>query len=177
MRDGDGLNSQHHRCLAHAAQRGYHVEKSFLESVSGGLDITERPAIQDLLHYLDKHSASGNRYVVVFDDHKRFSRSTAIHILLKQELYKRGARIEFLNFSIDDQTPEGNFIDTMMAAQAQLEREQIGIQTKNKTRARLEKGFWPFRAPIGFKYVPSKTGGKELVFDEPVASEVREFHV
>lgn len=38
----------------------------------------------------------------------------------------------------------------------------------------MEKGFWTFRAPIGYKYVPSKAGGKELVVDEPVASEVKE---
>jgi site-specific DNA recombinase len=37
--DGTGLQSQEHRCIAHAAQRRYAVEKVFLESVSGGLDI------------------------------------------------------------------------------------------------------------------------------------------
>ena len=173
LRDGDGLNSQHHRCLAHAAQRRYSVEETFLESVSGGLDIMDRPAMRDLLRHLDSKTKLGKRYVVIFDDHKRFARDTAIHLQLRREMDKRGARVEYLNFAIDN-TPEGTFIDTMLAAQSQLEREQIGKQTKDKTRARLEKGYWTFRAPFGYKYVPSKMGGKELVLDEPMASEIKE---
>jgi site-specific DNA recombinase len=73
-----------------------------------------------------------------------------------------------------EDSPEGIFIDTMLAAQAQLEREQIGRQTKQKTRARLERGYWTFRAPVGYKYVSSKRGGKELVIDQPLASIVKE---
>ncbi len=171
--EGSGLQSQEHRCMAHALQRRYDVEKTFLESVSGGLDIMDRPAMRDLLRYLDTQQKSGKRYVVVFDDHKRFARDTEIHLRLRREMDKRGARVEYLNFAIEN-TPEGTFIDTMLAAQSQLEREQIGKQTKQKTLARLERGLWTFRAPYGYKYVPSKTGGKELVLDEPMASEIRE---
>lgn len=137
---GSGLASQEHRCLAHAKQRLYTVEETFLESVSGGLTITERPALQEMLRYLDRQKNSGKNYVVVFDDHKRFSRQTEQHLRLKRELSSRNARVEYLNFTVED-TPEGNFIDTMLAAQAQLEREQIGRQTRQKTTARLEKGF------------------------------------
>ena len=170
--DGSGLQSQEHRCLAHAALRGYDVEKIFTESVSGGLDITQRPALRELLHYLDTQRHSGRSFVVIFDDHKRFARNTSVHLRLRYEMDKRNARVEYLNFSIED-TPEGTFIDTMLAAQSQLEREQIARQTKEKTRARLEKGFWTFRAPVGYRYVPSKQGGKELVRDEPLASIVQ----
>lgn len=171
--EGSGLQSQQHRCEAYAAARGYIVEKNFLESVSGGLEISERPAMKELLAYLSQQKNSGKNYVVIFDDHKRFARNTSVHISLHKEIKKRGAKVEYLNFSIED-TPEGTFIDTMLAAQSQLEREQIGRQTREKTIARLERGFWTFRAPIGYKYVKSKQGGKELVLDEPVASVIKE---
>lgn len=171
--EGSGLQSQQHRCEAYAAARGYMVEKNFLESVSGGLEISERPAMKELLAYLSQQKNSGKNYVVIFDDHKRFARNTSVHISLHKEMKKRGAKVEYLNFSIED-TPEGTFIDTMLAAQSQLEREQIGRQTREKTIARLERGFWTFRAPIGYKYIKSKQGGKELVLDEPVASVVKE---
>lgn len=132
MREGDGLNSQEHRCRQHADSRGYPVERIFLESVSGGLDLAERPALQDLLRYLDAIKNNGARYVVIFDDHKRFARHTEMHLLLRRELGARNAKIEYLNFTVDD-TPEGEFIETMLAAQAQLERQQNGRQTKQKT--------------------------------------------
>jgi site-specific DNA recombinase len=150
QREGDGLNSQEHRCRQHAAMRKYPVEKTFLENVSGGLDIVERPALQELLRYLDGRKNSGLHYVVIFDDHKRFARHTEMHLRLRKELERRSARVEYLNFTIEE-TPEGEFIETMLAAQAQLERQQNGRQTKQKTKARLEKGFWTFRAPVGYK--------------------------
>ena len=172
-RDGSGLQSQEHRCVAHAVQRHYPVEKVFLESVSGGLEINERPALRELLRYLDKNKRNGTRYVVIFDDHKRFARHTQVHLQLHHELETRGAKVEYLNFTLDN-SPEGKFIDTMLAAQSQLEREQISRQTREKTRARLERGYWTFRAPVGYKYISSKQGGKVLVKDEPLASIVKE---
>jgi DNA invertase Pin-like site-specific DNA recombinase len=170
---GSGLDSQEHRCRQHAAMRGYPVEKVFLADVSGGLDLSERREIQELLAYLDSHRNNGKHYVVIFDDHKRFARNTAVHLHLRRELATRGARIEYLNYTIED-TPEGTFFETLLAAQAQLEREQNGRQTRQKTKARLEKGFWAFPAPMGYKYVPSKHGGKELTRVEPLASVIAE---
>ncbi len=39
----------------------------------------------------------------------------------------------------------------------------------------MEKGYWVFRAPIGYRHVPCKSGGgKVLVQDEPIAGVVQE---
>ena len=172
MKEGNGLDSQEHRCRQHALTRGYLVEKSFLEGVSGGLEIEDRPALQELLRYLDANKSKS--YVIIFDDHKRFARETEMHLRLKRELHGRGARVEYLNVTIED-TPEGKFMEIMLAAQAQLEREQNARQTKEKTKARLEQGFWTFRAPVGYKYIRSVRGsGKELVRDEPAATILQE---
>lgn len=165
--DGDGLNSQEHRCRQYAAQKGYEVEAVFPDSITGGGDYLKRPGMVALLAYLDAQSE--NEYVVIFDDLKRFARDTAAHIALRKELTSRGASVESLNFKFEE-SPEGKFIETIIAAQGQLEREQNSRQVVQKMKARLEKGFWVFSAPIGMKYVPAKGGGKVLVRDEPVAS-------
>jgi len=65
-------------------------------------------------------------------------------------------------------------METLFAAQGQLERKQIGRQTRQKTQARFEAGYHAFAAPIGFKYSKSKTAGKILVKDEPTASTIAE---
>lgn len=172
--EGSGLDSQEHRCRQHAAMRGHPVEKVFFADVSGGLDLSERREIQQLLAYLDAHRGNGKRYKVYFDDHKRFARNTAVHLHLRRELAARGATIEYLNFTIED-TPEGTFFETMLAAQAQLEREQNGRQTRQKTKARLEKGFWTFPAPMGYRYILSKEHhGHVLVRVEPLAGVIAE---
>ena len=85
----------------------------------------------------------------------------------------RGAIRHCLNFNFED-SPEGKFYETIVAAQGTLEREQNARQTLQKMRARLEQGYWVFRAPKGYKYVKSPNTGKDLVPDEPLASIVRE---
>ncbi len=171
--DGSGLHSQEHRCRAYAAEHGYDVEAVFPDDVSGGGDFMRRPGMVALLRYLDDNS--GERYVVIFDDLKRYARDTLFHLALRAEMEKRGASRECLNFNFDD-TPEGKFVETIFAAQSELEREQNGRQVVQKMRARVEQGFWCFRAPIGFKYVQGKRGGKVLVHDElaPVVKEALE---
>ena len=165
--DGDGLSGQEHNCRNYAASKGYPVEAVFPDSITGGGDYLKRPGMMALLAYLD--AQPDKNYVVIFDDLKRLARDTGAHIALRQELTARGATVESPNFSFEE-SPEGKFIETIIAAQGQLEREQNRRQVVQKMKARVEAGFWVFRAPVGMKYVPYKGGGKILVRDEPLAS-------
>jgi len=169
--NGHGLESQESRCREHAITKGYEVEAVFPDDVSGGGDFMNRPGMVALLSYLDaqKHKS----YVVIFDDLKRFARDTEFHIQLRRAFKARGAQVECLNFKFED-TPEGKFIETIIAAQGELEREQNGRQTRQKMLERVKKGYWVFRAPFGFRYEKTKEHGKLLVRDEPVASIIQE---
>ncbi len=170
---GSGLESQEHRGRQYADINGYPVERVFHAAKSGGLSLMQRPEIQELLAHIDANAHSEKRYVVIFDDHKRFAREAEYHLQLRRILGERGVRVEFLNFK-PEETPEGKFMELICAGQAQLEREQNARQSYQKTKARLEKGFWTRRAPIGYRYVQSKQGGKNLVQDEPISSIVKE---
>jgi len=168
---GGGLESQEHRCRDYARLKGYEVEMVFPDDASGGGDFMKRPGMCAMLAYLE--AQAGKSYVVIFDDLKRFARDTEFHFRLRRELSARGASVECLNFTFED-TPEGKFIETVIAAQGQLEREQNRRQVIQKMKARVESGFWVFRRPIGYKYERGQGGGKVLVRDEPVASVVQE---
>ena len=95
------------------------------------------------------------------------------HMKLRQELGQRGARPECLNFRFED-SPEGTFIETIIAAQGQLEREQNSRQVKQKMKARLKSGYAVFAAPRGYKYEKVAGHGRLLVRDEPAASILQE---
>lgn len=170
--EGSGLESQEQRCRAYAEEHGFAVEAVFPDDVSGGGDFMRRPGMVALLSYLD--AQPGSTYTVIFDDLKRFARDTEFHLKLRREFARRGATIQCLNFRIED-TPEGKFIETVIAAQGELEREQNRRQVVQKMKARIENGFAVFRAPIGYRYVPAESGGgKVLVPDEILAPIVRE---
>ncbi|MCB1385946.1 MAG: recombinase family protein [Nitratireductor sp.] len=169
--EGSGLQSQEHRCREKARQLGCEVEKIFPDVMTGGGDFMKRRGMVDLLAHLDANPHK--RYLVIFDDLKRYSRDTEFHLALRREMQARNAIRLCLNFNFED-TPEGKFYETVMAATGTLEREQNARQTRQKTRARMEQGYWALAAPKGYTYVKAKAGGHVLVPDEPIASVVRE---
>ncbi len=169
--DGHGLESQEHRCRQYAEERGYSVEMVFTDDFTGGGDFMKRPAMRALLAYLA--AESDQNYVIVFDDLKRLARDTKFHWTLREKLDAFGAVVESPNFKFDD-TPEGRFVETMFAAQGQLEREQNSRQVVQKMTARVEKGYYVFHPPIGYRYEKDKAHGKILVRNEPVASIIAE---
>lgn len=169
--DGHGLDSQETRCREYAAAKGYDVVAVFPDTISGGGDFMKRPGMVALLSFLD--AQPGEPFVVIFDDLKRFARDTLFHIGLREAFRARGARIECLNFKFDE-SPEGEFIETIMAAQDALERKQNGRQVAQKMKARMQAGYWVHKVPVGYRYETVKGRGKMLVPHEPLASIVRE---
>jgi len=164
-----GLGSQEHRCRQYAEAKQYEVAEVFEDKFTGGGDFMKRKGMVALLRFLDDHSTE--RFVVIFDDLKRYARDTEFHLRLRREMMERGAIRECLNFNFED-TPEGKFNETINAAFGELDRETIKRQSRQKTIARMEAGYYAFsHPPIGYKYVKAKGGNnKVLVRDEPYAS-------
>ena len=169
--DGHGLQSQETRCREFAASKGHEVAAVFPDTITGGGDFMKRPGMVALLSFLD--AQPDTQFVVIFDDLKRFVRDTRFHLDLREAFLVRGATIECLNFKFDE-TPEGEFIETIMAAQGALERKQNGRQVSQKMKARMQNGYYTFAAPFGCRYDKFREHGKMLVRDEPKASIVQE---
>lgn len=170
--EGHGLDSQEHRCREYALQKGLEVEKVYYESYSGGGDYTRRPAMSEMLSYMD--SKPFNSYVVIFDDLKRLARDTEQYLKLKKALQTRRAMVECPNF-VFSESPEGQYIETIMAATAQLEREQNRRQVLQKMKARLELGYWVFPdVPTGYVFKKDPVHGMIPIIVPEKASIVKE---
>lgn len=149
MREGGGLESQEQRCRTYCVNRGYgEPTKVFKDSFTGGGDFMARPAMRSLLEYVD--SKPHHNFVVVFDNLKRFARDVEFHLKLRTAFRTRGIVPECLNFSFDE-SPEGQYVEVILAAGAELERNQNKRQVIQKQKARLERGYWAFHAPKGYE--------------------------
>ncbi len=169
--EGHGLDSQEHRCRQYASMQGYAVEQVFADDFTGGGDFMLRAGMVALLHHLDRHAKTN--YIVLFDDLKRFARDREFHFKLRDELALRHAKVECLNFRFED-TPEGEFIETIFAAQGQLERKQNCRQVIQKMKARLEQGYTVFKPPVGYIFKKVVGHGKLPVRDEPTATAIQQ---
>ena len=169
--EGHGLDSQEHRCREYAQREGYEVVKVFRDSFTGSGDFMNRPAMSSLLGFLDENPATN--FIVIFDDLKRFARDVEFHFKLRFAFKARGATLFCLNYTFDE-SDEGEFIELIMAGQAQLERKQNRRQVIQKMKARLEKGYWAIVAPVGYKMKKDSVHGNILIKDEPDATIIKE---
>jgi len=171
VREGHGLEGQEARCRQYAENHGYEVAAVFREAgVSGG--IVEREVMQQMLDYLDAHGRGGE-YVVLIDDIKRLARNLVGHFTLRKAISSRGASLESPSHRFGEE-PEAVFVESIMAATAQLERDQNRKQVRNRMQARLEAGYWPFYPPPGYAFEKVPGHGKLIVPKEPEAGIIRE---
>ncbi len=156
--EGNGLESQEVGMRAHCKLKNLPVAGVFPDTFTGEGDFWSRPAMRDILDFIDKNPR--RRFVVIFDDLKRLARDVVFHWKLREAFASRGVRVECLNFRFED-TPEGRFIETVIAANGQLEREQNKRQVNNRMQVWIEKGYFLGKPPLGFRVPTSeeKKGG------------------
>ena len=168
--DGTGLDSQEVRCREYATRKGYRVLSVFSDKgVSGGK--LDRPQMREMLAFLlDRPEDS---IVVIVDDLNRFSRDVEVHWQLKRMIKKAGGVLETPTMKFGESSHD-RLIENLIASVSQHQREHNGEQSVNRSRARLQNGYCVTAKVIGYRYIQTKTEGKILVRDEPVASIVAE---
>jgi site-specific DNA recombinase len=154
--EGSGLESQDGRCIKELEVLNIPYIKTFPDSFSGGGDFMKRPAMRELLEYIDAHPHK--KYVVVFDDLSRFARDVIFHIKLRAEFKKRDVILRCLNYNFDE-SEEGEFVELVFAGKYELDRKQNRRQVIQKQKSRLELGYWAFGSKKGYTMTRSSEHG------------------
>ncbi len=171
MQKGHGISSQETRCREFARMKGYEVAQVFSdEAVSGGL-IT-RPGIQAMLSFLKSSRKTGSN-VVIIDDISRLARDIKAHLELRSAIANAGARLESPSVEFGEDS-DSILVENLLASVSQHQRQKNAEQTRNRMRARVMNGYWPFVTSIGYRHVSKSGEGRVLVRDEPVASIIQE---
>lgn len=170
VKEGHGLEGQETNCRRFAEAKGYSVVSVFKdEAVSGGN--IERDGMDALLNFLEANKGSSD-FVVIVDDIKRIARDVVAHFHIRKQITSLGATIESPIHTFDE-TPEGKFMETLLAAGAEYERNDNKRRVVSRMKARLERGYWPFFPPSGYKQESVEGHGKLLVPTEPEATIIR----
>ncbi len=170
MQKGHGLGSQETRCREFARMKGYEVAQVFCdEAVSGGL--IDRPGMLAMLKYLKANRRS--EHVVLIDDISRLARDMKAHLDLRDAIAAAGARLESPSIEFGEDS-DSILVENLLASVSQHQRQKNAEQTRNRMRARIQNGYWPFISCMGLKHVASPGRGKVLVRDEPLASIIQE---
>jgi DNA invertase Pin-like site-specific DNA recombinase len=109
-----------------------HCDELHLES--GSAVARRRPVFEAVIESLRRGDI-----MVVLDVDRAF-RSPIDALLTEEMLSKRGVALHIVNAAIDTSTAEGEFIFTILTAQARLERRHISRRTREGLAATRQRG-------------------------------------
>ncbi len=148
------LATQESECRRWCAQHGYPIDRVFIDEGESAKTANRPKFLQMLAHCRENKKAVG---VVVVHSLSRFSRNTADHHATRALLLGLGVTLRSVTEPTDD-SPEGRFIEDLMAGLANYDNRAKARRTITGMTAALEAGRWTFSAPLGYQNSKSRVG-------------------
>ena len=164
--DGYSLDAQRERILAYAKYQEMEVVGEYSDEGRSGKNILNRPDFQRMLdNIMNKREVS---YVLVFKL-SRFGRNAADVLSSLQQMQDYGVNLICVEDGIDSSKDAGKLMISVLSAVAEIERENILVQTMEGRRQKAREGKWNGgQAPYGYQL---KDG--VLVINEEEAPAIR----
>ena len=163
--EGYSIDAQKEQLTAYCISRGIKNYEYYIDGGWSGSNI-ERPEIERLINDVKNDEVS---HVIIYKL-DRLSRSQKDTLYLVEDLFMPH-NVDFISLTenLDTSTPTGRAMIGIIAAFAQLERENIRIRTRMGMLERVKEGYWMGggRVPFGYDYdkdegvlVPNKDAEK-----------------
>lgn len=166
--EGYSVNEQEHRLRQYCGAMGLSIYKVHIDPGYSGASLN-RPGIQEVIR--DVRSGAVKKVIVWKLD--RLSRSQKDTLIMLEDVFlSNGCDFISMLESFDTSTAFGRAIIGILAAFAQLERENIKERTSMGRSARISKGRYSgSHAPLGYHFA---TGSNDLYINSYEAGIVRE---
>ena len=152
--EGYSVEAQTDKLIKFCDIHGYNHQELYTDGGWSGSNL-DRPEIKRLISDIETGYIS--RVIVFKLD--RISRSQKDMLFLLEDIFiPNGVDFISLNENLDTSTPYGKAMIGILAAFAQLERENIRERTQMGMRERIKQGFWRGggNPPFGYDYDPQK---------------------
>ena len=147
--DGYSLDAQKDRLVKFAEFQGMEIVREYCDAGKSGKSITGRPEFQKMLQDV----ADGRdevSYILVFKL-SRFGRNAADVLNSLQYIQDYGVNLICVEDGIDSSKDSGKLTITVLSAVAEIERENILVQTMEGRRQKAREGKWNGgQAPFGY---------------------------
>lgn len=166
--EGYSVGEQEERLKSYCAAFGYQIHAIHTDAGFSGASL-DRPGIRKVID--DVKQGLCKKVIVWKLD--RLSRSQKDTLILLEDVFlTNDCHFISLMESFDTSTPFGRCIVGILAAFAQMERENIKIRTQMGRQARIREGYFHgSHAPVGYKFAQ---GGNNLLVEPYTAGMVRE---
>lgn len=174
--DGFSLDAQKDEIMRYVQYKGMHVCGEYTDEGKSGKNIQGRPGFQQMLDDIIEKK-DGVSFVVCFKL-SRFGRNTA-DILNSLKLMKRyGVHLICVKENIDSSLDSGKMMISILGAMAEIERDNISVQTMAGRYEKARQGGWNgAKPPYGYaledgklKIVENEAEHIRLIFDKYVGT-------
>lgn len=165
--DGYSLDAQKSRMKAFADYNGYEIVGEYEDAGKSGKSIEGRLQFNQMMEDI-KSGKDSVSYVLVFKL-SRFGRNAADVLSTLQIMQDFGVNLICVEDGIDSSKDAGKLMISVLSAVAEIERENIRVQTMEGRIQKAREGKWNGGfAPYGYKLVNG-----ELIINEEEAEAIR----
>lgn len=165
--DGYSLDAQKSRMKAFADYNGYEIVGEYEDAGKSGKSIEGRLQFNQMMEDI-KSGKDSISYVLVFKL-SRFGRNAADVLSTLQVMQDFGVNLICVEDGIDSSKDAGKLMISVLSAVAEIERENIRVQTMEGRIQKAREGKWNGGfAPYGYKLVNG-----ELIINEEEAKAIR----
>ena len=155
------LATQEKACRDYCTRNNFVVDKVFVEEGESA-KTANRTQFQKMLAYCRENKGRVGRVVVYAVN--RFARSSHDHLATRAFLGGLGVNLRSVSETFDESS-QGKFMESIMAAVAQLDNDVRGDRTVDGMKAAIQAGRWTFKAPLGYLNGDRKPGSPSLIPD------------
>lgn len=160
--EGYSLEAQRQKIIDYAKYRGFHICGEYQDAGFSGKNIAGRAKFQEMLDHIEAKK-DDIQYVLVFKL-SRFGRNAADVLSSLQFMQDYGVNLICVEDNIDSSADSGKLMISVMSAMAEIERENILVQTMAGRKQKATCGGWNGGfAPYGYEL---KDGQLTIVEDE-----------
>ena len=162
--DGYSLDAQKSRMKAFAEYNDYEIVGEYEDAGKSGKSIEGRAEFNRMMEDI-KSGKDGVSFVLVFKL-SRFGRNAADVLSTLQIMQDFGVNLICVEDGIDSSKDAGKLMISVLSAVAEIERENIRVQTMEGRIQKAREGKWNGGfAPYGYKLEIQRQNGKNPLFD------------
>lgn len=159
--DGFSLKAQREKLYAYAQYQNLEVVGEFSDEGKSGKNVKDRIQFQEMLSRI-KDGTDSVSFILVFKL-SRFGRNAADVLNSLQIMQDNGVNLICVEDGIDSSKDSGKLMISVLSAVAEIERENINVQTMAGRNQKAREGKWNGGfAPYGYRL----DNGKLIVNDE-----------
>jgi site-specific DNA recombinase len=136
----------------------------------------DRPQFKMLFEFVKKEQKKID--AIIFTRWDRFSRNLEESLRYRRIFLSMGIEVMSIDLSIDSNVPETKIMFALMNSVSEVERDKIGLRTKEGMRKASKLGYWTNRPPRGYINVRIHDNKPSLSFSQeaPMVREIFEMY-